>query len=215
MTAMPTIARGAMLGMALAGAILPTAAPAQTKLSSDPDDLSVQAVHNYGVCIADTTPRGAVEVLAMDFRSSEYSNRLRALSKGHADGRCLYDGSIRYAPVLLAGGMAERLLLRGNVDRLRAGAAIDPANADLKPRSATEATALCVIRAQPAEVWAIFQTEPATRPELEAMKAIAPALPGCIPAGRKMELNKPGLRAMLALAAYRLVNYPATPGQGS
>ena len=186
------------------GAATSVAAKQADQPVAAPDDLSVQALHNFAACIADTTPKGAAEVLALDYRSPEYTKRMNQFASGHADERCLA-GRMSSSLVLLAGGMAERLLV-GKVkpDQFASLVAYDAAKAPITARSATEMTAICVIRAEPARSYAIFQTEPTSADEGHAMQAIGPALMGCVKAGQKMSFNKPGLRASLALAAYRL-----------
>jgi hypothetical protein len=187
-----------LIGIGAASSVAAKQADAPVKA---PDDLSVQALHNFAACIVDATPKGAEEVLALDYRSPEYAKRINQFSQGHADGRCLA-GRISYSQVLLAGGMAERLLIeKVKPDQFASLVAYDAAKAPITARSATEMTAICVVRAEPARTYAIFQTSAG---ESHAMQAIGPALMGCVKAGQKMSFNKPGLRASLALAAYRL-----------
>jgi hypothetical protein len=194
------------LVLGLAGALaLATSLEAKGPLSGNPDDLSVQAVHNFAACLADTTPKGARELLAIDYREDAYKNALRRFVKGHADGRCLYASVLRSNDVLISGGMAERLLVETvKPDRFRSLVAYDAKKSPIAARSPMEATAICVVRAEPAKTYAIFQTEPTSGYEGHAMQAIAPSLMNCVKAGQKVTLNKPGLRALLALAAYRL-----------
>lgn len=189
----------------LIGALLASAGTAKEPLSRTPDDLSVQAVHNYAACIADTTPRGAVELLALDYRSPEYAKKMHALAQGHNDGRCISTSFMRSSQVLLAGGMAERLLLaRAKPAYFPSLVAYDATKPPIAVRNPAEMTAICVVRAEPSKTFTLFQTEPTTKDETRAMQAIGPALLDCVKAGQKMSFNKPGLRAMLALAAYRL-----------
>jgi hypothetical protein len=194
--------RGALaLGTALA---LATPVMAKPVAGQPSDDLSVQAMHNFAGCLADTTPRGAEEVLALDPRSPEYEKRINQFSSGHADSRCL-GGRIQYSGVLLAGGMAERLLTeKVKADQFPALVAYDSGRAPIEARNIMELMSICVLRAEPAKTYAIFATDPASPDEAHAMQAIAPSLTNCIPAGQKVALNKPGLRASFALAAYRL-----------
>jgi hypothetical protein len=183
------------------------AAPAAAKeqLSHAPDDLSVQAIHNFAACIVDTTPRGAEEVLALDYRSPAYAKQMSRLTQGHADSRCVSASRMEFSDVLLAGGMAERLLVeKVKPDHFASLVAYDATRAPIEARSATELTAICVIRAEPAKTFAIFGTDPTTADESHAMQAIGATLLNCVKAGQKMSFNKPGLRAMFALAAYRL-----------
>jgi hypothetical protein len=190
---------------------LALAAPgaAREELSPTPDDLSVQAIHNFAGCIADTTPRGAEAVLAMDYRAPAYAKQLHSLAAGHADGRCATVGRLQYSNVLVAGGMAERLLVeKVKPEGFAHLAAYDPTRPAIVARSAMEMTSICVVRAEPAKVYNIFRTDPTSADESRAMQAIAPSLMNCIKAGQKVTLNKPGLRASLALAAYRLALQP-------
>lgn len=188
---------------------------AREKLSTTPDDLSVQAVHNYAACVVDTTPRGAQEALDLKAGTDAYRKKMHELSLGHSDGRCMYASRLSYNPVLFAGGMAERLLSgKTSAERFPAMVAYDPARAPIQASSVVEGVAMCMVRAEPAKTWAIFATEPASKDEGAAIEAVVPALGTCVPAGQKMALNKPGLRAMLAIAAYHMTQ-PVSPAQGS
>jgi len=71
---------------------------------------------------------------------------------------------------------------------------------------------MCVARAKPADVFALFATTPASDAELAALKPTGDILPGCIPAGQTIKLNRPAVRAIYALGAYRLLaGNPAHP----
>jgi hypothetical protein len=187
--------------------VLALAAPAFARepLPGTPDDLSVQAVHNFATCIVDTTPKGAIDLLALDYRTPDYKKRMNRLASGHADGRCMTASVMRSNDMLIAGGMAERLLVeKVNPARFPSLVSYDAGAAPIEARSPAELTAICVVRAEPARTWAIFKTDPTTADESHAMQAIGATLLNCVKAGQKMSFNKPGLRAMLALAAYRL-----------
>jgi len=193
-----------VFGLAVSVA-LATSAGAREPLSGTPDDLSVQAVHNFAACVADTTPKGAQNLLAIDYRTKEYHQALNRLMQGHSDSRCISASALRSNQILLAGGMAERLLIEKiKPEAFASAVAYDANKAPIAARSVPEMTAICVVRAEPARTYAIFQTDPTSADEAHAMQAIAPALMGCVKAGQKMSFNKPGLRASLALAAYRL-----------
>ena len=189
--------------------LLGLAAPAAAKeqpLPPVPDDLSIQVVHNFAACVADTTPRGAKSLLAMDYRDEAYKKALARLAQGHEDGRCMNASILRSNYVLISGGLAERLLI-GTVkpERFASLVAYDAAKASIEARGPLELTSICVVRAEPDKTFAIFRTEPTSTDEGHAMQAIAPTLMNCIKAGQKIAFNKPGLRALLALASYRLV----------
>ena len=195
-----------MKRFALFAAALVLTVPAAAKpIAGQPsDDLSIQAMHNYAACVADHTREGAIELLALDYRSPEYVKKVNRLAHG-TSGYCAPGQAYRFSAVLFAGGLAERLMVEKlDAARLANLAAYDAAKAPIEARNPTELTAICVVRAEPAKTWAIFQSEPTSRGELDALQAIGPTLMGCVPSGTKMAFNKQGVRAMLALAAYRL-----------
>ena len=200
--------RSLVLGLAVSAA-LASSADAAERLSGTPDDLSVQAVHNFGGCVADTTPKGAEHLLAIDYRTKEYHEAISRLMKGHSDGRCFSAAAMRANQILIAGAMAERLLIeKVKPSGFATAIAYDASKPPIAARSPAEMTSICVLRAEPAKSYAIFRTEPTSADESHAMQAIAPTLMNCVKAGQKMSFNKPGLRASLALAAYRLATQP-------
>ena len=70
---------------------------------------------------------------------------------------------------------------------------------------------ICIVRAAPAEVAALFATEPASAGEAAAMRAVTPHLGRCLRTGVEAHFNRPAVRSILALAAFRLSenNQPA------
>jgi hypothetical protein len=65
------------------------------------------------------------------------------------------------------------------------------------------------MRAAPAKVQAIVATRPASDAEGVAMKAAGADIVNCVPQGQTFRLKRPGLRALLALGAYRLAAWNA------
>ena len=194
---------------------MPVLAVERKKLSPDPDDLSVQAVYNYGACIAETTPKGAAEALAIDYDTEAYRKKVVALSKGHNDDRCMRWSRLRYSGVLLAGSMAESLLRsRTDAARFPMAVAYDPSRPEIKARGPMEYLAMCAVRTDPTKSWAILAVPPTSVEEKAAMQRIGETLTQCAAAGQKVALNRPGLRALIALAAYHMMS-PAMPAQGS
>ncbi|PZU08689.1 hypothetical protein [Sphingomonas sp.] len=184
-------------------------------LSATPDDLSIQAVHNYGACIAETTPKGAAEALALDYQAEAYRKKVTALSNGHNDGRCMSWSRIRYSGVLLAGSMAETLLrTKTDAAHFPNAVAYDESKPAIQAHDTVEYVAMCVVRTDPAKSWAILSAPPTSPEEKAAMQGIGGTLTNCVPANQKMALNRPGLRAAIALAAYHMM-LPAAPAQGS
>ena len=193
--------------MSVAYFVLAAAAAAQST-----DDLAVRAVHNFGACIVREAPTGAAEkVLELDYRSEEYQKRLRAMAKGH--DRCIVRGwRLGSSQMLVAGAMAEALLKSEvKAKELPKRIAYDPARPAIKARSPTETMALCAALQAPQATARLLRTEPTTKEESEAMNAVAPVLTECLRKDVKLTLNKPALRAVLALAAWRIVTTPKAP----
>jgi hypothetical protein len=167
------------------------------------DDLSVEALRNFGACVVQMTPAGAEEVLAMDFRTDEYREKLRRLAKGH--DRCTRPRTeLKFNGVLFAGAMAEALLEepgRRVLSRLP-----DELTAPLAARSPLEAMALCGVITRPAAAARLLESELASKDEDQAIEALTPTLNACLIGADKAELNRPALRSIVALAAWRITS---------
>jgi len=186
--------------------------PAAPTRSSD--DLAIQAVHNFGACIVRESPTGAAEqVLALDYQSAEYQERLRAMAKGHE--RCIVGGwRLGSSQVLIAGAMAEALLKSEiKTEEMPRRLAYDPARQVIQARSPTETMALCTVLKAPEPTTRLFSTEPTTKEEAEAIKAVSPVLGECLKKDMKVALNPPAVRSLLALAAWRIATTPKTAPQ--
>lgn len=177
--------------------------------SQSPDDLAVQAIHNYGACVVAQTPQGARAALALDFRTAEYRNKIRAVAEGHVD-RC--DAAwwrLKFNPTLFAGAMAEALLKTDvGAPQLPQRLAYDPARQEIVARSPLEGMALCTAVRAPDATAALFATDPGSAEESRAIQTLQPMLEDCLKKGAKAALNKPAVRSLLALAAYRVVSTP-------
>jgi hypothetical protein len=197
---------------------VPAAAEPSRVYGTPSEDLAVQAVHNFAKCIVGRTPEGAEKVLAMDFRTKAYAQALHRIGKGH--DYCMKNGDrMRSNNVLLAGGLAEALLeAHGVTAHLARATGFDPTRPPLESRAPSETVSLCIVREAPGKVATLFGTEPASEDENKAIQSLGATLMKCVPAGQTMKMNRPGLRATLALAAYRAAqnNSPATtPASGS
>lgn len=187
------------------------AAPVAVRRS---DELAIQAVHNFGACIVRESPTGAVErVLEMDFRTEAYQNRLRAIAKGH--DRCILNRwQLGSSQVLIAGAMAEALLKSDiKTEDMPRRLAYDPARQMIQARSPTETMALCTVLKAPEPTTRLLATEPTTKEEAEAIKAVSPVLGECLKKDMKVALNPPAVRSLLALAAWRIATTPKAPPQ--
>jgi hypothetical protein len=172
-------------------------------LSPQSDALSLEALRNYGQCIVRTDARGPIAVLAMDYRTPEYRAKLRAIGVGF--GRCVTPASeLRSNSMLFAASLAEAMLNEQTRHPLAASLVYDSARPPVVARSPSETMALCVVRARPAGVAALIETPPGSRDEQAAMAPVGNVLPGCLAKGYALTLNRPALRGLLALAAYRV-----------
>lgn len=170
------------------------------------DEQSLLALRDTGWCIVGETPWSVREVLAMDYRTPEYTRKLKELGSG-VGGRCIHRASkLSSSGVLFAGSLAEAML-KANVKRkdLPKRIAYDPARQPIEARNPGEEMALCAALQAPDATAALLQTQPATREEAQAVQQIAPILGQCLKQGTQVEMNKPAIRAMLALAAWRIV----------
>ena len=105
--------------------------------------------------------------------------------------------------LLFAGAIAEAYLPEGR--DLVAAVAYDPTRPPVQARSEIEVMSLCTVRAVPAAVADLFATRPATPEEAAALRALAPQLGQCLRAGGQARVNGLEVRALLALAAWRLI----------
>ena len=166
----------------------------------------VRAVmHDFGRCVARYSEAMAAETLAMDFTTRAYQSRLRQMADNNRDSCFRRRGRMRSDSLLLAGGIAEGLLARDStpLNARLARAALGPAPATFSP---SDAIAVCVIRSVPDDVARLFETDVASEAEAEALAAIAPIVAACNRTGRPFAATHPGLRAILATAAFRSVD---------
>lgn len=200
----------ALVALALAMACAAAAPAAEQRRN---DVLALEAMQNYAKCVIDRNKKGAEKLLAMDFRTSEYRKAMRTYAKGH--DYCVWRGKLKFSPVIFAGELSETLLVKGGLARDLGGAIeAHPGAATVMARGRLEDAALCVVRKEPGKVGALMTTPVASEAEDGAMRALGGTLVGCVPAGVNVRLNRPGLRAMLAIAAYRLTHENSTAGNG-
>jgi len=201
-----------ILAAALLAACLPIAAASAADVPrarfggdpSTPEDIRILA--RFSRCVADRQASRARPILAMDYRSRDYRSALRRLAE--SNWGCAPLGTLRFSGVLFAGGLAEALLNASiGPDALAAHVAIDPARAPIAARDENELMSLCTVRAAPAEISALLQTEAASPQEAAALRALIPHVTSCLAAGQRLSLNRPFLRSVLVLAAYRLSDH--------
>ena len=193
--------------------ILATAALAVPSPSNEPENVAIQAVHNYGACVASRAPEGAKQVLAMDLASADYDKQFRRLMAGN--NYCIpFAARLGSSRLLFAGALAEAMLkAQVKPTELADRLAYDPARETIVARDAAEDMALCTAISAPKATVAVFATEPATSDEVKALQPLGPVLGECLKKDVKVQLNKPAVRSLLALAAWRIVNTPRKAAQ--
>ena len=200
-------AKRATAALVLAAAFALGIAPAAARRPlNDPDRNTLEAVralHDFGQCaVRDHWGRVQLpQILAMDYRSDAARDALRGFVRERS--QCVApEHALSSNLLLFAGALAEAMLPR---DRpLAELVAYDPARPALQARDEIEVMSLCAVRAGPAEAVALFATVPGSNGERAALRAIAPRLGQCLRSGQDVRVNGLEVRALLALAAWRL-----------
>ncbi len=196
------------LGLALA------AAPAMAADSpAQPTPEAIGKLHEYAGCLVTKRPKVVRETLAMDFRDDDYDKAIRDVAG--PGNSCIPEGRLSFAPILVAGAMAERVYEadfggRAAHDVLPS----DWASRPIEARSNSEYAALCVVQRQPDAVQALLATPVASDAEKAAFGPLLTALPGCMKPKTQLALNRPYYRAILSLAIYRAARFFSTQGTG-
>lgn len=198
------------LATLLAAAALGTVASAQQRPRLDRDATTpreVRILARFSDCVARFNRDRSHALLALDYRTDRYRRELLRLAGDNS--LCMpVRGRLAFGGVLFAGALAENLLRRrGAVADLGALVAFDPARPAIAARDEAELMALCVVRASPAKVSALLRTAATGEEESAALRALMPELNSCLSAGSSVRMNRLSSRAILALAAYRLVDH--------
>lgn len=170
---------------------------------------AARTLHDFSECVVIRAPRRAREILALDFTTEEYRERIRAFAQRYV--QCVPRGHrLGFSSLPFAGDMAEVLLRTDSTDfavRVRHDASRPP----LVARSETETMALCAVRAAPHKTAALLSTRAFSTEERAAVEGIMPEVRSCLSMGVRLNLNRTALRSMLALAAYRLAEHNRAP----
>lgn len=168
------------------------------------------AIQGFGACVARRSARTAGEILSRDFTTRDYQQGLRVLSRNNED--CFRRrGRMRSHNLLFAGAIAEQLVEQGteplNVRLARAASRPEP-----RPFSSIDGVALCVVRSTPDDVGRMFSTEVASEAERTELQALRRVVTLCNRTGRPLAFSDAGLRAILATAAFRVVQSSTETG---
>jgi hypothetical protein len=160
-------------------------------------------LHGFSRCLAEKRSREAQAILASGYDEAGSRDALRKIASRGID--CAPIGRLKVSGILFAGAMAEALLRPLIRDgSLGDRVALDSAAPPLVARGEVEVMSLCTVRAAPEQVRALFATEAESDAETAAIRAMSAQLTGCLGHDIRLVTNRPALRAVLALAAWRL-----------
>ena len=165
---------------------------------------------DYSRCVVSNRYDRARAVVLAPYASDEQAKAMRSVVR-EEDENCLRgfmdDVRMRFSPAVLAGGIAQALVVKDYPDlpRLVAGFTIDPAqeSARLAQLNAAEIFGRCVVQRDPASVLRLAASRPATPEEVAAINALRDDLGPCLAAGSTLKINEMFLRNVTAVAAYR------------
>ncbi|MET1110684.1 MAG: hypothetical protein ABWX67_04065 [Allosphingosinicella sp.] len=200
----------------LLAAALAALAPAQAAAKPDSAPISspvdLRTLHVLADCLVDRYERDVRRLLAMDYRASGYDDALRTLNRTGSSCVPFAFGRLRSSRVLVVGALAEQLLPRTlNGSPLADRVAAVPGGPAVVARDEGEYLGLCAVRTMPEEVAALLATRPAGEEERLVIGRLIPRLGPCVRAGAAARVNGAGLRALVALAAYRLASMEKPP----
>jgi hypothetical protein len=165
----------------------------------------LRELHDFARCVALGRPERVRQLFALDPLAPDTPSQLQRVvlqANGCTSGR------LAATDFLFIGALAESMIPRDLRGRsLELATRYNPDRPALQARDAAEFMGMCLIRAAPADVAAIFSTAPGGASERDAVARLQPQLASCLPAGRSAALNRQGLRASLAGAAYRLIQH--------
>ena len=190
--------------------MMAAAAPSDAQLGGAATVKERQGLHAHAQCTVSERPDEVRALLAMDFRTREYGKAMRRLmnSPVFCRGVGIKRGVQGATQLMWAGSFADGLLRRDRtLDDFASKTAYRPALPTIEARNAAELMAFCVVRTNPQGTAALLRTDPATKEELEALKAVGATLSACVPANSTSEFTRESLRAVLALGAYRLARH--------
>lgn len=206
------IVRALLCGLAFGLASTASAAASERTGSKSEPEL-VRSVQAVGQCLANTRTAEVASLLALDFRERAYRDSMLELARTRTCQHHVVSGGWRTGGLMYGGALAEGMLkARDLLPALRAATAYDPARPVLEVRNGGEMVAVCLVRTVPEQVAALLATEAASSDELAKLQSLGATLPSCVPANSKSEFTRESLRALLALAAYRLASHNGAAG---
>lgn len=171
------------------------------------DDVDARrTMASFAECVVAGSPAKVADVLVRDFRSTEYRNGLRNLSRDNEGcaRKVGLVGRMRMGNLPFAGALAEEMLGADSQPLLKrlSMAALGP---NATTYSWTDSVAMCMARGAPQPVAQLFDTAVGSGEEKVAVAGLKPVADICAGGAGKFEASALGLRSMLATASYRLL----------
>ncbi|MBD3728509.1 MAG: hypothetical protein IE933_02270 [Sphingomonadales bacterium] len=176
------------------------ATPAAATAKEQPDRYDIDYMYRFAQCVVGYTRSGAEKALGEGYDDATYSEALTRLAKGH--DRCL-GTRMKISGILLAGSLAE-VLLRNDLKQDQLTGVLKPSDPALLARNSLEYTALCMVLSHPAQTSELLFSAPESKEADALIMDYAQGLPACVADGQQLRVSKLGLRAIIALAAYRI-----------
>ena len=211
-------ARSALAALFLCGAAMPALAQetgSHIKRRSDPahnldsrsGDRGRRALDDLAACMASKDTLKARNTVSYPLGSAEQDEYMQRTLLGASE--CMHQGYIlRVSTAGLAAALAENLV---QMDlSLRRGTSVgaevkDIALPAVQPLATSESYGLCVTYRDAAGAQRLIQTVPGEKEEMDAIRAMLPALSACVPAGTQFEADPMVLRSTIAVGLYRIV----------
>ena len=171
---------------------------------------ALEKMRQFGSCVVANAPKRASYVLELDVNSEAYQRRLRSLLDDNR--QCIGRGSIGSEHVLFAGALAEALLKTSKAGK-QAPWTSQAALGLPEPRGPLEKMALCAVAAAPKESAALLATPLGTPEEMAAVQPLVQHFATCAPPTLQLTANQSSLRALVALAAWRIASAPRSVAQ--
>lgn len=174
-----------------------------------PGVVETEALHFFAKCIVDKSEARVKAVLDLEYPTKPYVDGIMDLAKTH--GKCAL-GKTSMSGVLFPGALAEASL-RKDWDQAELTALLRTPDPAPTARSEIDYTGICLVLSHPQEVGALLFSDPKSKKADEMISGLAPYLANCVHKGQTLRINKAGLRAITALAAYRLADVNSATGK--
>jgi hypothetical protein len=205
---------GALAAAACGAAVAPAATRPPPLIPSwklshlEQGDQAVQAVYRLAVCARTQRREAAEALLATSPGAPEEGARLRvAMPLGNTDCPIRTRNLTIHSPVFPRGALAEALY-NGDRTRPRTASALPFSEVYQPSQSGSELAvarwvARCTVRREPRLAHEVLKWSYGSIGEGRALDFLRPAFLACLPAGKRLQVSRLNIRAMIAEELYR------------